>query len=214
MLKYHLLKKGDTMQVYDKIMYHFHRNDKYKNIWYEGNYINVNNQFNTYFTSLLKNFDLSVDTTDGDRVSFDRIIKFYLEEKEIDKETVKRILEEARGLIKNSVLFKRELALEEYRKEKCPYQISRKHCIWVCEEKQLSFWEDQLKNNELSLYMLSLTGRIFKTSDYFLPDNNLTYYENYLSAKDYWFPKFETKEQEEKVEYLFQGKVKILKKIN
>lgn len=124
------------------------------------------------------------------------------------------MMETARRIIMGANVFKRELALEECRKQYYPELPSRLHSIWVTDEKQLPFWEGELKENDTELFELELNGNLFKSSDIFIPNDNLRMHEINEQSKKYWDPTFETEEADNKAEYLFQGKVKILKKVN
>ena len=62
-------------------------------------------------------------------------------------------------------IFKREMALEETRKEKHPELISRFHCIWLCDKDSLPYWIGQLPGK---VYKVAATGIIFESSDNFL----------------------------------------------
>ena len=203
------------MYVIDKEMYHFHNNKAYNELWVPNNEIIVDDNFKTFYLRILKNYSTAVNTTDGGKESFDRIIKYYLE-KEQDKETLIKLLKEAENIIRGINICKRELALERVREAKYPNLPSRAHSIWLCNESGIKFWEDQLSNGgkiKLDLYKVSVTGTLFISSDKFLPNDDSDYETNLVEAEKYWNPKFETNE-DEKAEYLFQGKLKILKRVD
>ena len=125
---------------------------------------------------------------------------------------MRKMLEESRNIIKNIDVFKRELALEQYREKYHQDLPSRLNSIWVADKSQLGFWKKEL-NDDSILFKISLTGKLFKSSDIFIPDNYLNMLESFEDAKNYWNPIFKTEEEEEKAEYLFQGKVKIIEKV-
>ena len=204
------------MKVKDKEMYHYHHVEMYQDIWKVGNELNVDDNFKTSFLNVLKYYSSAVNTESGKKNAFNRTIETYLKEDQ-DKEMYIQLLKEARRIISGANMFTREMALEVVRKEKYPDLPSRKHSIWLCDEKGLDFWKNQLTSeghDKLDLYKVLVTGTLFKSSDSFLPDDYYTY-ENMLKCADmYWNPKFENQIQEEKAEYLFQGKVKILEKVN
>lgn len=111
-------------------------------------------------------------------------------------------------------MYNRELMLEKYRKENNPKLPSRLHSIWLADKESLNFWKEQLNGErKLKLYRVSVTGNLFKSSDSFIPDDELTAKEMYEASSAYWNPVF-SEEDLCKAEYLFQGKVKVLEKIN
>lgn len=203
------------MQVKEKEMYHFHNNKVYNELWVPGNEIIVDDNFETSFLNILKFYSTAVNTTDGGTEAFNSVINGYLKEDQ-DKETLIKLLKEASHLLYGANLFKREMALEEVRKQKYPNLPSRKHSIWLCDNKGVEFWKDQISHNgeiPTDLYRVLVTGNLFKSSDSFLPNNYSGYETNLLEAEQYWNPVFENDEQEQKAEYLFQGKLKILEKV-
>lgn len=204
------------MKVENKEMFHYHHAHLFKDIWVPGNELTVDNNFETSFLNILKYYSTAVSTTDGKKTEFSKIIQSYLQVDQ-DKQTYIDLLKDARLLLIGADIFKREMALEEVRKQKFPHLPSRKHSIWLCDENSLEFWKDELVKEEqdtLDLYKVLITGELFKSSDSFIPDNNVNYETILKQAEIYWNPIFETELQESKAEYLFQGKVKILEKID
>ena len=204
------------MQVKDKIMYHYHKNGIHDDIWVVGNEFMVDETFQSHYGLILNLFSTAVTCNpDNHLSSFGDVLDYYLKEEVLekqDKEMIRKMLEESRKIIKNIDIFKRELALEQYR-EKFHQDIpSRLNSIWVADSNQLNFWKKELNDNSI-LFKVSLTGTLFKSSDTFIPNNNLNMIESFETAKNYWNPVFQTAEDEEKAEYLFQGKVKILSKV-
>lgn len=114
-------------------------------------------------------------------------------------------------MIKNMNIKNREEALEQYRQEHCPFFPSRLHSVYLTDEKNLAFWSQQLKKgHELSLFKVSVTGDLFKSSDLLLPAEELTVAQMYEAAKNYWYP---DNRKEKNMEYLFQGELKVLQKL-
>ena len=204
------------MKVENKEMYHFHHTDLFKDIWVPNNEIIVDDNFETSFLKILRLYNTAVNTESGKRTEFDKIIDIYLKTEQ-DKETYIKLLKESRRILMGASIFMREMALEEIRKQKYNTLPSRKHSIWLCDEKSKNFWNKELikeSNGQLDLYKVLVSGELFKSSDEFIPDNHLNYETMLKESEKYWDPVFENDKQEEKAEYLFQGKVKILEKIN
>ena len=204
------------MEVKDKVMYHYHKLGIYDNIWKEGNELIVDNTFNSYYGRIIKNFNTAVKCNNGS-VSLEMIIEKFLKEigiENIDLKTIEYLLKDSLAIITNTNIFNRELMLEDFRKDFFINLPSRLHSIWLTDDKSLGFWKEKLgSSKKLVLYKVSLTGKIFKSSDAFIPDNNLTVKEMYEASSAYWNPVF-NEDDLCKAEYLFQGKVKVLEKIN
>ena len=201
------------MEVKDKIMYHYHRLGIYDDIWQIGNEIIVDDNFNSYYGSIIDKFSTGVKCVNG-IFSLDRVIDEYIDDiglGNVDLNTIEDLLKCSSLIIKNINIYNRELMLEKYRKENNPKLPSRLHSIWLADKESLSFWKGQF-SGKLKLYRVSITGELFKSSDDFIPDDELTAKEMYEASSNYWNPTFK-EEDLCKAEYLFQGKVKVLEKI-
>ena len=202
------------MEVKDKIMYHYHRLGIYDDIWQVGNEITVDDNFNSYCGSIVDKFSTGVKCVNG-IFSLDRVIDEYIDDiglGNVDLNTIEDLLKCSSLIIKNINIYNRELMLEKYRKENNPKLPSRLHSIWLADKESLSFWKGQF-SGKLKLYRVSITGELFKSSDDFIPDDELTAKAMYEASSNYWNPTFK-EEDLCKAEYLFQGKVKVLEKIN
>lgn len=204
------------MEVKDKIMYHYHRLGIYDDIWQVGNEIIVDDNFNSYCGSIIDKFSTTVEYKNG-LVPLERIIDKYLDDigiENVDLNTITNLLKASSDIITKADMYNRELMLEKYRLENNPNLPSRLHSIWLADKESLNFWEGQLNGRrKLKLYRVSVTGNLFKSSDSFIPDDELTAKEMYEESSKYWNPVF-SEEYLCKAEYLFQGKVKVLEKIN
>ena len=125
------------------------------------------------------------------------------------------MLKEASHMIYGMKIFMREIALEEVRRQQYPNLPSRRHSIWLCDENGIDFWKDQISHSgqiPVDLYKVMVTGNLFQSSDEFLPNNYTNFETKLKEANNYWTA--ENIKEEHKMEYLFQGKLKILEKIN
>ena len=204
------------MEVKDKIMYHYHRLGIYDDIWQVGNELLVDNNFNSFCGSIVDKFTTAVKCENG-IFSLEKIIDKYLNDisiENVDLKTITNLLKASSAIITKADMYNRELMLEKYRKENNPKLPSRLHSIWLADKESLNFWEGQLNGRrKLKLYRVSVTGNLFKSSDSFIPDDELTAKEMYEASSTYWNPVL-SEEDLCKAEYLFQGKVKVLEKIN
>lgn len=109
-------------------------------------------------------------------------------------------------------IFKREMALEVIRKEKYPRLISRFHCIWLSDKDTLPYWIGQLPGK---VFRVSATGIIFESSDSFLcGEEDRSYQEIKNDCYKYWEAPFKTETDFLKKEILFQGKIKVLERMD
>lgn len=204
------------MEVVNKVMYHFHdtKISKYNDVWVPGNEFIIDDNYTSYYSNMVRNFSLSVLTQGNKNSQLIGVIDYYLNH-EPNQEIADKILKDSRRIIMNYCILTRENALEEARKKIDPSLPSRFHSIWLCDELGAKYWNHSLNTgNTYELYKVLLTGELFKSSDAFIPKNYKDYNECLEIAKKYWNPVFENEEQEEKAEYLFQGKIKVLEKIS
>ena len=204
------------MEVKDKIMYHYHKLWFYDDIWQEGNEIIVDNNFNSYYGSIVDKFTTGVKCKNG-IFSLDRVIDEYIDDvglENVDLNTIEDLLKCSSLIIKNINIYNRELMLEKCRLDNNPNLPSRLHSIWLSDKESLNFWKEQVREcRKVVLFRVSITGELFKSSDSFIPNDELTTKEMYEASSIYWNPNFK-EEDLCKAEYLFQGTVKVLKKIN
>ena len=204
------------MKVKDKVMYHYHKLGIYDDKWQVGNELVVDNNFNSFCGSIVDKFTTAVKCENA-IFSLEKIIDKYLNDisiENVDLKTITNLLKASSAIITKADMYNRELMLEKYRKENNPKLPSRLHSIWLADKESLNFWEEQLNSRgKLKLYRVSVTGNLFKSSDSFIPDDELTAKEMYEASSTYWNPVF-SEDDLCKAEYLFQGKVKVLEKIN
>ena len=204
------------MKVKDKVMYHYHKLGIYDDKWQVGNELLVDDNFNSFCGSIVDKFTTAVKCENG-IFSLEKIIDKYLDDigiENVDLKTITNLLKASSAIITKADMYNRELMLEKYRKENNPKLPSRLHSIWLADKESLNFWKEQLNGGRnLTLYRVSVTGNLFKSSDSFIPDDELTAKEMYQVSSKYWNPVF-SEDDLCKAEYLFQGKVKVLEKIN
>ena len=122
-------------------------------------------------------------------------------------------LRDASEILHNAAMMKRELSMEEYRRDNEPNKPSRLHSFYACDSVGLSYWVEQLRGNKAAdVYVIDSIDEPFKTNEQLMPLENTNFIESYYASKNYFNPK--EKDLTGKTnEYLIQGKVKILEKV-
>ena len=200
------------MQVENKTMYHIHTPNKYDEMWQEGNELIIDDNFYSECGLSIPYFNTDVVSSDGSLISIVGPLRKYLDEgiEKLTMEEIKTIFEDVYRILYNNNQTKCEAALEICRREKFKLCPSRLHSLWVTDKDNLDYWLNILNGKEI--YELNLTGTLFKTSDIYIPDDNLSLVQAIKATESYWNPNF-TEEAEEKKEYLFQGTALIKRKI-
>ena len=200
------------MQVENKTMYHIHTPNKYDEMWQEGNELIIDDNFYSECGLSIPYFNTDVVSSEGSLIRIVGPLRKYLDEgiEKLTMEEIKTIFEDVYRILYNNNRTKCEAALEICRREKFKLCPSRLHSLWVTDKDNLDYWLNILNGKEI--YELNLTGTLFKTSDIYIPDDNLSLVQAIKAAESYWNPNF-TEEAEEKKEYLFQGTALIKRKI-
>lgn len=205
------------MNVNNKHMYHFHKKGFKDELWQVGNILNIDDNFDSRLYRNVLNFNTNIQY--GDDVIASILIGLN-SFKQTDYETIsikdlKQFLEYSRKIINNATLTEREFALEEYRKKYFPNLPSRFHSIWLTDKKSLNHWLNAFDGSNRDLFELEVSGNLFKSCDDFLPTKNETLIECFYNSENYWNPNFKSPRYDKnKVEYLFQGQARVLRKVN
>lgn len=192
-------------------LYHLHKLGSHDKIWHENAIIKVNETFKNTMYERYQNFTTGVPIEDGGRINlYDLILLMQQSNHMIDM--VNNIIEYSYHVSFYASQFKRETALENYRLAKNYAYPSRLHSIYLTDEYGIESWRNKLGNDNLELFRVEAEGNIFKTSEFFIPDETLTYEESFNESYYYWNPNFK-KVPNDANEYLVQGNIKVLEKI-
>lgn len=146
------------------------------------------------------------------RINLGEIVTYILHEK-YTQEELKTILNDAKGILLDEDINLREMAMEEYRKNNCPELPSRMHSLYACQEEGVEFWKTKLYDNDSDIYRIDIIDEPFLSNEQLLPIEDLSYGEKIKASYQYFHPR---KKDLNPItnEYLVQGKVKILEKID
>ena len=122
------------------------------------------------------------------------------------------VLKESFTMLRRADLAKRELAMEEFRKDAYPNIPSRMHCLYACNEQGLEYWTKRIPEQNIEVLRIDPMEEPFHTNEQLLPDISLSYNDTYDASKRYFRPK-EKDINTETDEFLVKGRVKILEKI-
>lgn len=131
----------------------------------------------------------------------------------LNAKTQKIILKELRDLAFQSALFKREMAMENFRCNNNIKAPSRLHCVYATDEDGIRHWNQILNDGDIEVFRIETIEEPFKTSEIFIPDESGNYEEMYKNSYRYWNPKLKNID-EDRNEYLVKGKIKILEKVD
>jgi len=191
-------------------LYHYHTLGNHDEVWEVGREIIVTPSFKSYMNERFESFTTAINT--GYSIENYHDFLNNVDINNLDKEAVIQLLAIAQHVSYYGNMFKREAALENYRSKKCSNLPSRLHCMYLTDELGVNAWKEKFPTDKLVLYRLEVEGLIFKTSEQFLPDEELSYLDAYNKSYDYWHPDFR-RVRDDSNEYLVQGKVKILERI-
>ena len=206
-------------------LYHIHKKNETDKKWQEKNIIKINENFNSIMNKRHQRFSQLIiydDEFQHGKTSFHLYLADYYSRiqnlkviKNDDLEELKKLLEIGYEMSYNATFFKDETALENCRRDNFVELPSRLHSLYLCDSDGIEYWKDVIsKENkeEVEVFKVLASGKIFKTNEQLLPNEFLDYSEAYNSAFSYWKPKFKNVPNYTN-EYLIQGTVKILEKI-
>ena len=136
---------------------------------------------------------------------------------EISKEDLTKLANLVQHYLRYSPVLLREYILESVRLREFPQYISRAHCLYLTDRDSLKFWKNEL--SDYDLYKVEVTGNLFSSYECLLPQRTQSLLTQEYQARCYWkdslddYLKFMEHDINDR-EYLFQGNVKVLKKMN
>ena len=186
----------------------------------ENKEIKVDDKFKNGMLKRYNEFTTKTSILDVDGNIIDKNIHDYLARalfeinsgKKFSKQELEEILKLSYRASYYGNMFKRETALENYRKDNVSTLPSRLHTIYLTDEKGIDYWVNALQTDNYTLYRVEASGEIFKTNEQLIPEEMLSYKDVYESAYNYWHPNFKHVPDYTN-EYLVKGKVKVLEKI-
>lgn len=191
-------------------LYHLHKINTTSKIWHEDAVITVDESFKNPIFNRCQKFTTAVDTGEDVKNLYDLLMQ--TSPSNLTAEKLRFLLSECYRVSFNANEFKREQALEAYRLQNASAKPSRLHSVYLTDEKGIEFWIKNFGAKDLELYRVEAEGNIFKSSDYLMPDEKYSYEKTFNESYKYWNPDF-SKIEEDRNEYLVQGKVKVLEKI-
>lgn len=197
-------------------LYHIHKHGKYDSLWEKKKELIVTDNFKNLMCERYTNYSTAINLSDQ-IVNFHDYLTLLLYSInngiKIPKEELEELIASSYDMSYYGNMFKRETALENYRRDNVSSLPSRLHSVYLTDEKGIDYWISTLQTDDYSLYRVEATGNIFKTNEQLMPIETLSYKDTYDSAYNYWHPNFR-KVPDYTNEYLVQGKIKKLEKLS
>ena len=201
-------------------LYHIHKHNKYDDMFKEGNSFVVGNEINTLTDDFLNRSSSYIhhsDVMDGNVCDYRHNLKELLDIdliNDMTKEQRRELFYLVKEYIINSQIDFRELILEEVRYKHFNKLPSRRSCIWLTDEESLDTWCNLLSYKDKdSIFEVEADGNIFVSTDKLLPPSHYAHDLMYKCAFNYWNPKEEDLKDAKDKEYLFEGNLKILRRV-
>ena len=194
----------------NKVFYHIQKNRKKDDRWEVGNDFVIDDDyksFSNYYLEYIPDIkykDLGLD--DACR-------------KALDGEYNKEELSELGNMIIRYTFVQptllREYVLENIRRLEFPNLISRANCLYLTNKKSLEYWKDIFSDIETTTFQVEVNGIYFCSHACLLPEKNRNILTQEWQARQYWKNNLKANKNAIKndMEYLFKGKVKVLKKL-
>lgn len=213
-------------------LYHIHLLGNHDNMYKENTEFIINKDlYNNRLYNRVMNLNFSVQSTEfintvsvlnnffisngysqiGKEINLDMVISAYLGARTIEDPI--KMLNAAKDILFTAAMAKRELSMESYRKDNCPDKPSRMHSLYACSEEGMNYWIGALDRGNYDIYRIEALDDTFVTNEQLLPPENSSYIDSYNSSIRYFNPKNKDLNNYTN-EYLVQGKVKILEKVD
>lgn len=207
-------------------LYHIHLLGHQDKMYKENNEINIKeNLFNNRLYDRAMNFGVSVSSDDyeftsrlfnmcyffGNKLPAGEVLAFLNATDACPEEKVK-LLKELEKMLLSIQIAKRELSIENYRKDHYSNKPSRMHSLFACYEEGLDFWKRNINDGSVDIYRIDVLDEPFVTSPNLLPSETSSYLESYNASMRYFNPRQKDLDKMTD-EILVQGKVKILEKV-
>ena len=211
-------------------LYHLHAKGNHDELWHEGSEIVVDDRFqNGVFDNAadFSTFDLvekynklidiynawllSNDYPDlkgNNRINIEQLLMFH---NFTNKEEQLKLRMAAYDIIRKANEFKREMALENYRKDFISERPSRFHSVFLTDEKNIDYWAPRINGDEIEVFSVD-AEEPFLTNEQLLPAETLNYGEAYILANRYWNPMIKPSIADSN-EYLANGIVRVRTKV-
>lgn len=190
-----------------KFFYHIHKTgNRYDNLWVPGNTFRVGNAERNEFIKYYDTTRIGVHFENGPTIPMcEATEKFLKLPIETQREIFPIYLQQAKKAIKDMGTYIREAIFEEIRKEEFLSLPSRMKGIWVCDEKDISYWLDKLHAGDKDIFKVSLTGAMHRANPENLISDSFEHQMLREYARRYW--NANDIESAQVHEILFQGEV-------
>lgn len=214
-------------------LFHLHLKGMNDNKYKEGSILDINpNKFNNRLYTRIYTSNVTVSCNDyraivdvinryaiaaglgyfDDRMNIGEIFDYALR-RQITPEELYKLLTDARDIILPMGTNLREMAMEEYRRDNCPDKPSRLHSLYACSEEGLSYWSKRIYDGVTDVLRIEVEDNPFVSNEKLLPDEGLDYSNKIINSYKYFNPKSKDLDPTSN-EYLIQGKVRILEKVD
>ena len=97
-----------------------------------------------------------------------------------------KLMQSTISFLVRAQIYKRENALEDFRKENCPDKPSRMHSFYLTTEEGVEYWANHLIDNDMDIYLVEVDHEPFVSNEQLLPEETLTYGEALKESGRYY----------------------------
>lgn len=191
------------MVVIKEYFFHISRDDK----WEVGDLISAGIKENPFWLAC-KNYSPQI-SLNGEVMSIFAMID-QNPNFTVTKSNIDFLYQNLKNVCKETAFYIREQVFEDVRKELYPQLPSRKKCLWICKENELSYWKTLGGTEKRYLLTLEVTGEVFCGDDTWLTADSLSSVVYSERANRYWAGELGTTPRKE---YLFYGQA-VVKEIS
>ena len=202
-------------KIQNKKFYHFvdYKIKMNEFLWQVGNSFVIDDKYDAFANHFLDDYPcLFFDMKNREDLLFEKVDEAV--SGNLSKEDILKLAYYVKRYLNNAPIVMREYVLENIRKQEYPNLISRSHCLYLTDEASIPYWQERL-SGERTLFEVAVSGNVFMSYAHLLPSMYSNVRNQEYQARCYWENKLEAHPSDfrDDKEYLFQGRVKVLRKI-
>ncbi|MBQ3475394.1 MAG: DUF2441 domain-containing protein [Bacilli bacterium] len=213
---FHIHTEGTKDKLYvpgKQILVNDKFNNRLHNMTYRCSYIAKRKDFPYLFQIIDYVYEYNNIHPVGEATTLSEVLECFnsSDRSKVPTDEILKLSKESFRMLRRADIAKREMAMEEYRRNNTPDRPSRVHSLYACNDEGLEYWINTLENNNhIEAFRIDPIEEPFQTNEQLLPDEKLTFEDMVTASMRYFNPR---KKDIGIASDEFLVKVKILEKV-
>jgi hypothetical protein len=221
------------MKVNGKVYYHIHTVNKHTRKWQIGRTIKFSNDtVNRIYPSRFAKLAEDIEAEKKDKYLDDSLKALKRVERFLTREAtfidivnyveefpklMLDLLVRSRGMLKIITSYNHllnEIIFEQIRESEFSELPSRLKCTWLCDKRNIKKWADLFEiRGKRKIFEVQAYGEAYKVDKSWLPVDVTPPADLFALAREYWKGSLNPNLKKRQVEYLFTGKLKVIREL-